>query len=264
MNHHRFILQPYKTKASRFYCPQCQDSRRTFKRYIDLETNAYLADHVGRCDRQDNCGYHYTPRQYFADNPYDLLVRPIKVCNAMPVKDLFNHLPSSLVKESMVQKAYIHNNFMIFLAAVYGWKTALHTAERYKIGTSKHWHGATVFWQVDSKGRTRTGKIMLYDYTTGKRVKQPFNHVAWVHNLVSKSGSRRRVGESAGESASRRVRESESNGSTGLITNAGNQLPGAPTPGLPDSRTPGLPDSRTINYSNAFLANTCCGKTKKQ
>jgi hypothetical protein len=184
MPNHRFILQPYRTPASRFYCPLCRNKRRTFKRYIDLETNNYLADHVGRCDREDNCGYHYTPRQYFAENPDDVCVRQVKVCNVMPVKHLFNQLPASLVKDSMAQKAYIHNHFICFLAGIFGWETALQAAERYKIGTSKHWHGATVFWQVDTKGRVRTGKIMLFKKDTCKRVKQPFNHIAWAHRLV--------------------------------------------------------------------------------
>jgi hypothetical protein len=34
---------------------------------------------------------------------------------------------------------------------------------QFYIGTSKHWPGATIFWQIDHQGRIRTGKIMLYD-----------------------------------------------------------------------------------------------------
>jgi hypothetical protein len=25
---------------------------------------------VGKCNRLDKCGYHYTPREYFTDNPW--------------------------------------------------------------------------------------------------------------------------------------------------------------------------------------------------
>lgn len=96
-----------------------------------------------------------------------------------------------------MQKAYINNNFIVFLARMFGWETALQAAEHYNIGTSKHWHGATVFWQVDTKGRVRTGKIMLYDKQTCKRVKEPFNHVAWVHKLVRKSESQKSPEEAA-------------------------------------------------------------------
>jgi hypothetical protein len=54
----------------------------------------------------------------------------------------------------------------------------------YNIGTSKHWNGATVFWQMDRNNKIRSGKIMLYDSLSGKRIKQPFNHITWVHKLL--------------------------------------------------------------------------------
>lgn len=52
---------------------------------------------------------------------------------------------------------------------------------RYRIGTSNHWPNATIFWQIDQQQKVHTGKIMLYDYHTDHRVKDPFNHIAWVH-----------------------------------------------------------------------------------
>jgi len=182
MNHpHRFILQPYAGPHSRFRCPECGHRNKTFKRYIDLETGQYLADHVGRCDREDKCGYHCTPKQYFAGQP-----RPAPAYRATTAADnrTYDQLHTSLLTASLMQRAYIHNNFILFLAEVYGWETALQAAERYHIGTANHWPGATVFWQVDQQGRIRTGKIMLYNKDTCKRVKEPFNHVAWAHRLV--------------------------------------------------------------------------------
>ncbi len=44
-----------------------------------------------------------------------------------------------------------------------------------------------VFWQVDVKGRIRTGKIMLYDPKTGHRVKEPHSYVCWVHSELKLS-----------------------------------------------------------------------------
>ena len=39
--------------------------------YIDTENNnQYLSERVGKCNRLDKCGYHYTPKQYFTDNPH--------------------------------------------------------------------------------------------------------------------------------------------------------------------------------------------------
>ncbi len=30
----------------------------------------YINDILCKCNRLDKCGYHYTPRQYFEDNPW--------------------------------------------------------------------------------------------------------------------------------------------------------------------------------------------------
>ena len=30
----------------------------------------YISDNVGICNRIDKCGYHYTPKQYYTDNPW--------------------------------------------------------------------------------------------------------------------------------------------------------------------------------------------------
>lgn len=53
--------------------------------------------------------------------------------------------------------------------------------KKYKIGTSKNWNGATVFWQTDNQNNIKTGKIMLFDKLSCKRVKEPYNHITWIH-----------------------------------------------------------------------------------
>lgn len=176
---HRYTLQPYRTIRSRFTCPQCGQPKK-FKRYIDTQTGAYLADHAGRCDRADKCGYHYTPKQYFADNP-GITVAAYQPAKPQPV------LPHSTLPPGLMQKScgYYHQNYFAhFLGWLYGDAVTQRLISEYHIGTSKHWYGACIFWQVDARQKVRTGKIMLYNAQTGKRVKQPFNHIAWVHNIL--------------------------------------------------------------------------------
>ena len=43
--------------------------------------------------------------------------------------------------------------------------------KRYKVGTSKYWDGATVFWQTDNQNKIRTGKIMLTGIRTELRTR---------------------------------------------------------------------------------------------
>jgi len=184
---HRYTLEPYQTPKSRYVCPRCQHRNKTFKRYIDTQTGNYLAGHVGRCDREDNCGYHYTPREYFRAMPYnkpDTAFKPTAVTRPKP----HSVLPPYLVQQSCTH--YERNNFALFLSRLFEPDLCHELTALYRIGTSIHWPGSTVFWQIDVNGKVRTGKVMLYNRQTGKRVKEPFNHIAWVHNLVGKSVSR--------------------------------------------------------------------------
>ncbi|MFA1769871.1 DUF6371 domain-containing protein [Rufibacter glacialis] len=94
-----------------------------------------------------------------------------------------SYIKHSLVKAS--RKAFQRNHFFIFLTNIFGADVAKELADLYLIGTSKYWPGATVFWQVDCENRVRTGKVMLYDLQTGKRVKEPCSRIHWAHCLVN-------------------------------------------------------------------------------
>jgi hypothetical protein len=182
---HRYTLEPYNGIKSRYDCPLC-NRRHTLSRYIDTNTGEHIGTEVGRCSRQINCGYHYKPSAYFSKNglPQDRdSYRPLTYQQIAQT----SYLPAKLLQQSL--KGYQHNHLMQYLAKRFGNKAAYEQAKRYLIGSAKHWPGASIFWQVDTEGRIRTGKIMLYDAESGKRVKQPFNHITWVHSLLSrKSG----------------------------------------------------------------------------
>lgn len=67
MSEYRFHLQKYRP-GSKTTCPSCGKSR-CFVRYIDEQGNICFPENVGKCDRENSCGYHYTPKEYFKDNP---------------------------------------------------------------------------------------------------------------------------------------------------------------------------------------------------
>lgn len=186
MNEHRYILEPYKGMNTRYHCPSCQHREKTFTCYIDTETGKHIAPTVGRCNRESNCGYHYTPKQYFQDNNISFDTPQAKHYNRLTVvihqKNSISFIPVEVFKSSL--KGYENNFFVDFLISVFDTEIATQLISRYFIGTSKHWPGATIFWQIDNSGKIRTGKIMLYDTFTGKRVKEPFNHITWVHKAL--------------------------------------------------------------------------------
>jgi hypothetical protein len=96
-----------------------------------------------------------------------------KICSFIPVH---------LFKESL--KNYTQNNFVQYLVTLFGTELASEALSRYFIGTSKYWNGANVFWQIDTTGKIRTGKIILYSPKTGKRIREPFNYINWVHCIL--------------------------------------------------------------------------------
>jgi hypothetical protein len=170
---------------TRYHCPNCQHKEKTFSRYIDTQTGKHVAPSVGRCNRESNCGYHYTPKQYFQDNNISfstllpkLYTKPTVVTPQKPA----SFIPIDIFKASL--KNHESNHFITFLIDLFGIEVTRGLISRYFIGTSKFWQGATVFWQIDLSGKVRTGKIMLYSPTTGKRIKEPFNHINWVHTVL--------------------------------------------------------------------------------
>jgi hypothetical protein len=184
---HRFTLDPYNGKDSRFMCPNCQDRKNTFKRYIDTETQTYLADHVGMCSRKEKCAYHFTPHEYFKTNP-DKRPGGTPFPPEQPKQDdvtTYNVLHWDWLEETL--RSYEHNYFMYILNSLFGEEAADQLAEKYHIGTAKHWYGSTIFWQVDINNHVRAGKIMLYNPETCKREKEPINHITWVHSVINKS-----------------------------------------------------------------------------
>ncbi|MEP6466166.1 MAG: DUF6371 domain-containing protein [Parafilimonas sp.] len=200
MNEHRYILEPYTGMNTRYPCPECNKGK-TFSLYIDTETGEHLADHVGRCNRVDNCGNHYTPKQYFQDNNISFDTqspRQFYKQKVTPPPKPVSFIPVNIFKQSL--KNYNDNNFVKFLLGLFGSEITDKLISKYFIGTSKHQfyrkdfpeykseRGTTVFNQIDITGKIRTGKIMLYNPTTGKRVKEPYDHITWVHKVLKLPG----------------------------------------------------------------------------
>jgi len=182
-NNYSYQLEPYQGPATRYICPRCQKPRQ-FVRYIHTLTKQPLAEYVGRCNREQQCAYHYTPGQFLADHK---IIFPSRNLNKLPkpvnnAPKTVSYIPLPLFKTTL--QNYNENHFVTYLNTHLGIRKTQELISKFFIGTSKHWPGATVFWQIDSQGRIRTGKIMLYDPLKGKRVKAPFNHISWVHQAL--------------------------------------------------------------------------------
>ncbi|MBV5304437.1 MAG: hypothetical protein JZU70_09610 [Chlorobium sp.] len=179
MTDYRYSLERGGLK---YACPACGKIR--FVRYVDTGTGEQVDDVVGRCDREDSCGYHLTPKEYYlmtGKNTFSSVAISARKREPVPEQEP-SFIDVALMQASLIR--YEQNNFCRWLCSVFGERKAFELTAAYQIGTSKHWKGATVFWQLDHSGQIRTGKIMLYSSDTGRRVKEPFNHVNWVHRVM--------------------------------------------------------------------------------
>jgi hypothetical protein len=133
---------------------------------VDSSTGRYLPGKYGRCDREVNCQYHYSPyddsfanEHFKKDNAWK---RPVKQAPPKPPK----YIPRKLFKKSMV--GYKNNSFVRFLLSIFDKKTISQLIKKYYIGTSGQLEGGCIFYQVDIENNIRRGKIMTYD-STGHR-----------------------------------------------------------------------------------------------
>lgn len=157
--------------SKKFVCPNC--NKKTFVKFIDNETNNYINAIDGRCDRESKCGYFKKPSNNFS------------------ITNSNNYIPKVIQptyhKKDIVLQFYDtmqQSNFIVHLLSVFSKKDVLKAIEMYHLGITNYWSNATVFWQIDDTNKIRGGKIMQYNCNTGKRVKQPFNHVSWVHKQL--------------------------------------------------------------------------------
>ena len=188
-NIYRYSLERYRGRGSRYTSPQC-GRKYAFTRYIDNTNNQYVADNVGKCNRLDKCGYHYTPRQYFDDNPW----RRDDSCSNFQKHRGFEQIeqkeppqpkqPCTLPEWVATASLGRDSAHMRWLRATYGVAAAERVAELYKPGGVDD---KVVFWQRDVEGRIRTGKIMEYDAATGRRLKGS-GTIDWVHALMRREG----------------------------------------------------------------------------
>lgn len=175
MEKFRYELEKYKGKSTRHECPACK-TKDSFARYVD-EAGNYIDASVGRCNREDKCGYHLTPGEYYREKG-ESYQRTIHVePKPLPPTD---YIPEKM----MVTSLTADNHFLTFLISQFGVQAVASILDTYYIGDTKD--KKAIFWQVDEMGRVRTGKIMLYNPDTGRRVKNVPGSFGWVHRHIKK------------------------------------------------------------------------------
>lgn len=156
--------------SRRYICPKC--GKKEFKVYVKTGTNIVVdSEKFGRCNRQNSCGYHRYPDTNEDWTPPPFVYTPPKEPDFIP--------------KELVEASFSHfkeNTFFMWLVKLFGQDIAMDLQSKYNIGTAKN--NGTIFFQQDSEGKFRTGKVMYYQ-SNGKRNK---NRNSWyVHRAVKKN-----------------------------------------------------------------------------
>ena len=159
-------------KKKKTVCPSC-GKKGVFVRYYHFEKGEYIQGNYGRCDREVSCGYHSKP----------------DFKELLSTKTIRNSIPLGMMKKSLGNE--VNNSLFNFLCAFIGQPSALKVFRLYQVGTTREdvMKGGSIFWQVDIKGRVRSGKMMAYDHFTGKRFKTGYSF-DWVHSYIARSNKR--------------------------------------------------------------------------
>lgn len=174
MTQFRYSLQKYNGQKTRFRCPNC--GRKELTRYIDNETGSFVDEYVGKCNRIEKCGYHFTPKQFF-ENKGEVIQYFIRNTSSIIEKPTWYADENLLLKSLHSDKQT--SNLNRFFLEYFDQNKVDETFKKYLVGVSSLWQNSVIFWQIDLQMKVRAGKIMQYDSVTGRRDKYKFS---WIKN----------------------------------------------------------------------------------
>jgi hypothetical protein len=183
-------LETYRGTKSRHTCPSC-NSKGVFVRYQD-ERGEYLSNDVGRCNRESKCGYHYKPKQYFADNPTGSKFVKNRVSHwtqntnqtttivAEKQTASYDFIAPEHLKKTLGN--YDRNAFVQFLFDLFPdcSEEIQAVLKMYFVGTYDDY---TCFPQIDRLNRVCKAKLIRFNRATGKRLKGEYDTSSLVRKL---------------------------------------------------------------------------------
>jgi len=183
-----YHLQKYRTNNDRHECPNCH-KKHSFTWYVD-DDGQPIDPTCGKCNHENSCGYHYPPREYFADHPTDR-----KPMGDRPKQEAATPLPMpkplcTLPFDYVIKSASYNSSFVRFLHGLFGAGIVHYLMALYALGATHE--GDVIFWQIDKAGRVHGGKIVKF-YPVGHpkfghRDKEDEYVVTWVHPKLKRLG----------------------------------------------------------------------------
>ena len=187
---YKYHLEKYHGRSSRHECPKCHDPH-SFTYYVDDDGNI-LDQSVGRCNHESECGYHYTPGEFYKDHPQYSKIggmsnNYLNHTEKTKVESKKDSAPGFIPKQYVIKSFSRASTLYFYLSnlGVFTEEQLMNAWYLYGIGSTKD--HSVIYWQIDMNGKTRTGKIIQYDMETGHRIKSMGAN--WIHAIMKKRGT---------------------------------------------------------------------------
>jgi hypothetical protein len=177
MNRYKYSLEKHDTRVGKHICPECK--QRSFVKYVNSETNQYVDNTVGRCDREVKCGYHLPPNEFLeAYGHFNGSQQVSQNIVQKAEKTKTSYMDIQTVEATIGQ--FGDNTFVQGLIDVFGEKDVMRAVQMYKLGTIEDQSDKIIFWQFDKQQNCRGGKVISYNRETLKRGKE----ITWMHTVL--------------------------------------------------------------------------------
>lgn len=158
-------------------CPACSHNRKP----INQKKRCFSWNRTKEVGHCYHCGSSFVE---FKESEKLNLSTP-KYLNNSTTQQLNNSTPKpiySINSTYLIQSLGLESNLGDFLKSNFTEEEINEIMEKYRLGMTKD--RGVIYWYIDKENRIRSGKIMQYDSTTGKRLKTPSTHISWVHTIM--------------------------------------------------------------------------------
>ena len=171
-------IHDYSEKAYKIVCEDEYYYIPKSQTFEITEKGCYLSDYTLTDAKAPP--YFEMDCKYFTNNEETPLAVEVNNPVPQPPARQPTYIDDSIFKASQVE--YHNNNLIKFIYSILNSEQVNQLVKLYNIGTSSRWNGGTtVFWQLDTNNKVRTGKLIKYNPSNGKRIK---NNTNWVHSVL--------------------------------------------------------------------------------